>query len=780
MKIIDVLPCDERETKISFPDIPVFANRPSLREELEKGIITEDEAVRLYRGMLLQRNFEYMVRDLDNKRFIPVEGYEFRGTTHLSVGQEASAAGAMSVLSIKDYITSTHRGHGHCINKGYFALHEMDEALLKLFLSTAAKNEFSIDGYDSLLEAALEYHLYRTMAELLGKEAGYCRGRGGGMHIADFSVGNLGANAIVGGSLGIATGAALAVDLLEEERIVVCCVGDGAMNNGIAHESMNFATMAQFDHGLPVVYFIENNQYGYTGQQKGEVTGIEFLSRRGAGYNAKNLHAATICGNNVLAVREAMKRARELCLKGEGPVLLEANTYRHWGHNFKDKGTAYRTDDEKKAWRAHDPVDRFTDELVKSGILTEEGADQERESARRLIEKVTVAAAKSKGPDIRDIYFGVYTKTGSEGIGDEYKTINLLKKPRHIPRDSEGRILARHAVVETLTEEMIRDRRVVVWGEDVAEQGGAYSATYGLLDIFGRKRVFNTAISESAIIGTGVGAAMAGLRPVVELMYIDFVLQAMDQVGNQAAKARFMFGGQYSIPLTIRATIGGGKGYAGQHSQSLEAAIAMFPGIKVAAPSNAYDMKGLLKTAIRDDNPVFFIEHQMVYLEKAVVPPGEDYTVPFGKARLVREGSDITVIAYSNMVSRTLRAAEKLEEKEGIHVEIVDPRTLVPLDIETISDSVKKTGRAAIVVQAPYTGSFASHISHEITVRCFHSMKLPVRIISGYDVTPPMAYPLEVENMPNPDRIARSIKETVEGKRAIDVYDDRYTPITVF
>ncbi|MBA7517295.1 1-deoxy-D-xylulose-5-phosphate synthase [subsurface metagenome] len=762
MKSIDVLPCEEVGKKITFPEIPVNRYKPKLREELEKGIITGKEALKLYRAMLLQRNLEYMVRDLDNKRFVPFEGFVFRGTTHLSVGQEATAVGAMSVLSRNDYITSNHRGHGHCINKGLFAIYEMDEDELKKFISYAEENQFSVDKYDNLLNAAVDYHVYRTMAELLGKQAGYCRGRGGGMHIADFSVGNLGANAIVGGSMGIATGAAFTIQHLKEDRIVVCCIGDGAMNNGIAHEAMNFAVMAQFEKGLPVVYYVENNQYGYTGQQKGEVTGIEFLSQRGAGYNEAALHAETICGMNILSVREAMKRAKELCLNGEGPVLLEANTYRYWGHNFKDKGTAYRTETEKDAWRAIDPVEWFKNELIENNILTAESAEEEWNKARKIIEDITIRAANSKDPDIKDMYFGLFTDTNSNDIGDKYKTVNLLKKPRKIPRDSEGKILARHAVVETLTEEMIRDKRVVVWGEDVAEQGGAYSATYGLLDIFGRDRVFNTAISESAIIGIGVGAAMAGLRPVVELMYIDFILMAMDQVGNQAAKAMYMFGGQFSIPLTIRATIGGGKGYAGQHSQSLEAVIAHFPGIKVVAPSNAYDMKGLLKTAIRDDNPVMFIEHQMVYLEKAVVPLGEDYTIPFGQARVVKEGKDITVVAYSNMVSRTLAAAEKLEKEDGISVEVVDPRTLVPLDINTIAASVNKTGRAVIVVQACYTGSYASHISHEITLNCFSGMKCPVRIVSSYDVPPPMAYTLENENMPDPDRISKSIKETLE------------------
>jgi 2-oxoisovalerate dehydrogenase E1 component len=762
MKTINVLPCEDSEKKIKIGEIKLFQYDPTLKDELEKGLITEDEAMRLYRAMITQRAFEYTIRDLDSKRFVPCEDFEFRGSTHLSVGQEAAQSGAICALSKDDYIAVHHRAHGHCLSKGLFAYYQMNEKELRNVLETAERDEFSVSDYDNLLGAVIDYHLYRMMAEALGKEAGYCRGRGGAMHIADFSVGHLGANAIVGGSFPIATGAALAVQKLNENRVVLCAVGDGAMNNGVAHESMNFATMAQFEKGLPIIFYVENNQYGMTGQQKGEVTDIEHLSQRGLGYNAEALHAETICGMNILTVREAVSRAKRLCLKGEGPVLIEANTYRFWGHNFKDKGFSYRTEQETEAWRQHDPVDWFRDELIKNEIVTMDEAEEEWILIRKKMQDLTVLAANSRYPQIKDMEVGLYSDTNTGTIGDEYKTVRILKTPRKYKRDSEGKILARHAVAEALSEEMLRDKRVVVWGEDVAEYGGAYSATLGLFDTFGRDRIFNTAISEATIIGTGVGAAMVGLRPVVELMYIDFILMAMDHVGNQAAKTRYMFGGQSIIPLVIRTTIGGGKGYAGQHAQSLESIVTQFPGLKVAIPSNAYDMKGLLKTAIRDDNPVCFIEHQMVYLEKAVVPEGEDYTIPFGQAKVVREGKDITVIAYSNMVTRGLAAAEILAKEDGVQAEIVDPRTLVPLDIETIAGSVNKTGRAVVITQAPYTGGFSSHISHEISKNSFKNMKCPVRIVSGYDVPPPMSHPLEVENMPDPERIARGIRETLE------------------
>jgi 2-oxoisovalerate dehydrogenase E1 component len=762
MKEIDVMPCHDERNTLKPPEITLYRYDPVLKDELEGGVLNREEALRLYNAMIIQRAFEYTIRDLDSKRFVPYEGFEFRGSTHLSVGQEASQSGAVSALTKDDYIAVHHRAHGHCLAKGLFAYYAMSEKELREVLSTAEENEFDAGAYGNLLDAVIDYHLYRMVAEALGMQAGYCHGRGGAMHIADFSVGHLGANAIVGGGSPIGTGAGLAAMLLEEKRVVLNAFGDGAMNNGVVHESMNFATMAQFEKGLPVIFYVENNQYGMTGQQKGEVTDIDYLSQRGAGYNDVALHAETICGMNILTVRDAVRRAKEFCLNGEGPVLIEANTYRFWGHNFKDKGTSYRSSSETEAWAKHDPVDWFKNELAASDILSVEDADRMFEDTREKLRELTLKAANSRFPEVKDMEWGLYADTTSDGIGDRYKTVHVLKPFRNIKRDSDGMLLGRHAVLEALYEEMMRDRRVVLWGEDIAAYGGAYNATLGLYDTFGPKRIFNAPISEAAIIGTGVGAAMAGLRPVVELMYIDFILMAMDQVGNQAAKTRYMFGGQSDIPLTIRTTIGGGKGYAGQHAQSLESIVTQFPGLKVAIPSNPYDLKGLLKTAIRDDNPVVFIEHQWVYLEKSVVPV-EEYLIPFGQANVVREGKDLTIITYSQMVNVVKEAAELLSG-DGVDVEIIYPRTLVPLDIETIVKSVKKTGRAVIVTQAPYTGGFSSHISHEIMRGCFRDMKCPVRIVSGYDVPPPMSHPLEVENMPDAERIARGVRESLASQ----------------
>jgi 2-oxoisovalerate dehydrogenase E1 component len=662
----------------------------------------------------------------------------------------------MAALRPDDYITSTHRGHGHSIAKGAYAILSMSAEELAGFLGESYQGE----ERQGLLARALQLHLGRTMAELLGREDGYCRGRGGGMHIADFNVNHLGANAIVGGSLGIATGAGLGAQQLGEGRVVACLFGDGAANNGIFHESLNFAAMSQLPYGLPVIYLIENNQYGMTGQQQGEVTGIDHLARRGAAYNDENMHAEVVNGMDVLAVWDAVGRAAELCRGKRGPVLLECVTYRYLGHSLSDQRVKYRSPDEEAAWRARDCVDNYQAQLVEAGLLTEADASKLREGAEARIREALESAICSPEPDAGTIEEGLFADSTSEELSSKLRTPKLLKALRQYRRDSEGKIMYRHAVCEALGEEMERDQRVILFGEDVADYGGAFQVTVGLLESFGRERVFNTAISEAAVVGVAAGAAMCGLRPVAEIMYIDFMLLAMDQVANQAAKTRYMFGGKAKLPMVVRTTIGGGRGYAGQHSQSLEAMLTQVPGLKVVAPSTPYDAKGLLKSAIRDDNPVMFVEHQLLYTEKGVVPE-EEYTVPLGEAVLRREGEDITIVAYLKMAQVALEAAELLAA-EGIEAEVIDPRTLIPLDGEAIAASVRKTGRLLIVCQAPKTGCFGEHIAYRAQEAAFSALKAPAKIVAAYDVPPPMAQTLEAENLPSPEKVAREAKAMLE------------------
>jgi len=753
VKELNVVP-NFKCTPIDLGQIRTFCYAGTARDEIGSRLSQED-AVGLLEWMLAVRSFEQMIISLKDGSVKPYEGFSFSGATHLSIGQEAVAVGTMAALQGDDYITSTHRGHGHAIAKGAYALMRMEAEQIAKWLDA----EYAGQSREELLSKALHVHLVRTMAELLGREDGYCRGRGGGMHIADFDVNHLGANAIVGGSLGIATGAGMAVQKLGRDQVVCCLFGDGAANNGIFHESLNFSVMSQLPHGLPVIYLIENNQYGMTGQQRGEVSGIDYLARRGAAYNPENMHAEVVNGMDVLAVWDAVARAADLCREKQGPVLLECLTYRYMGHSLSDQRVKYRSNGEEAAWRECDAIDCYERQLIDAGVLDENEAQKLRESVDARTRDALDAALESPEPDPKTIMDGLLADSTSDDISDDLRTPELLRPLRQYRRDGAGRIMYRHAVCEALGEEMQRDRRVILYGEDVADYGGAFQVTVGLIESFGRERVFNAPISEAAIVGAAAGASMCGLRPVCEIMYIDFMPLTMDQTGNQAAKTRYMFGGKAKLPMVIRTTVGGGKGYAGQHSQSLEAMLTQVPGLKVVAPSTPYDAKGLLKSAIRDDNPVIFIEHQLLYTEKGEVPE-EEYTVPIGKAAVRREGKDITIVAYLKMALVAMEAAEILAA-DGIEAEIIDPRTLIPLDAETIAASVKKTGQLLVVCQAPKTGCFGEHIVYRAQELAFSSLKGPGQIVAAYDVPPPMAQTLESENFPSPEKVARVAKEMV-------------------
>jgi pyruvate/2-oxoglutarate/acetoin dehydrogenase E1 component len=316
------------------------------------------------------------------------------------------------------------------------------------------------------------------------------------------------------------------------------------------------------------------------------------------------------------------------------------------------------------------------------------------------------------------------------------------------------------AIREALRQEMRRDERVFLIGEDIGVYGGAFGVTYGLLEEFGEERVRDTPISEQAIAGAATGAALTGMRPVAEIMFMDFVALAMEQLANQAAKIHFMFGGKAKVPMVLRTPAGAGTGAAQHHSQSLEAWLVHVPGLKVVMPSTPYDAKGLLLSAIRDDNPVIFVEHKLLYSTKGPVPE-EEYAVPLGVADVKREGSDVTVVATSIMVQRALAAAEKLAQ-DGIEVEVVDPRTLKPLDTETITQSVEKTGRALIVHEAPKTDGFGAEVSARITEgETFFYLEAPVRRLAGMDVPIPYNRELERGVVPQEEDIIEAVREIV-------------------
>lgn len=736
-----------------------FAYTGDVASELASGGLTAPAGLDLLDDLLAIRELEEMIVRLRSGGYDPLPGYDYRGPTHVSIGQEATAVGAASALRADDNITSSHRGHGDAIAKGFSAIRGMRAEELRARVPDAAA-----ETHGQLIEAALEEHVYRTIAELFGKVEGYCRGRGGGMHIGDFSTGHLGANAIVGGSVPIATGAAMAIRYEGADRVVCCMAGDGAYANGVVLESLNWAAQHQWTNhlagaraaGLPIIYLIQNNHYGMTHRTDEEVMGVRHLARRAAGFAENNMHAEVVNGMDVLAVRDAVRRAATICRAGDGPVLLEVSTYRYYGHSLSDPRNEYRTRDEEAAWRAVDPIERLKRQLLEAGAADEaEIAAVERRSRERN-ERAAVRASKATDPDADDLLAYLYTDRTSDNVPGPAAAVVTYADPPVAARDATGAISYRDALREALVEEMARDGRVIVYGEDVADYGGAFKLTKGLMEAFGRERVFNTPISEATICGTAVGAAIVGLRPVVELMYMDFALMASDQIANQAGKWHFMSGAQVEVPLVIRASVGAGKGYGGQHSQSLESIFTHIPGMYVIYPATPADAKGLLKSAIRTNNPVMFVESQALYSTKGVVPEDE-YVTPIGQARVARPGTDASLVGWGPAVLDLLAAAETLGAEHGISAEVIDLRSLVPLDMETVLTSVRKTGRCVVASQAILVGSFVNEIVARIQHDAFDDLDGPVGRIGAANGISPQAAGLEEAFLPHAADVVRAV-----------------------
>lgn len=741
------------------PPIPGFRWQGDLAGELAAGTIDAASAIDLLDDMLAIREMEEMIVRLRSGGYAPLSGYDYRGPTHVSIGQEGTAVGASSILRPADRITSSHRGHGDAIAKGFSAIRRMDADALRARVGGSADAD-----RPALLAAALEDHLFRTIAELFGKEEGYCRGRGGGMHIADFSTGQLGANAIVGGSVPIATGAAMALRHLRDDAVVCCFAGDGAYANGVVLESLNWASQHQWTNhlagdrpfGLPIIYLVQNNHYGMTHRTDDEVMGVPWLAQRGAGFHERGMHAEVVDGMDVLAVRDAVRRAAERCRAGGGPVLIESSTYRYYGHSLSDPRNEYRTREEEDAWRAVDPIARLGDQLVASGLLDAGSRAAIVAAAAERNARAAQRAAAATDPDPADVLRYLYAGTTQTTVPPRFAAPTVATPIPPAKETPEG-ILYRDALRDALAEEMARDARVILYGEDVAEYGGAFKLTKGLLEAFGRERVFNTPISEAAICGTAVGAAMAGLRPVVELMYMDFALMASDQIANQAAKWHYMSGAQTTVPVVIRASVGAGKGYGGQHSQSLESLFTHLPGLVVVYPATAADAKGLLKSSIRSDDPVLFVESQALYATRGPVPADPDLCVPLGQAHVARAGSDVTIVAWGPAVPDALTAADTLAG-DGVAAEVIDLRTLVPLDMESVLVSVRKTGRCVVASQAVLIGSYVNEIVARIMESAFDDLDAPVARVGARNGISPQATGLEKAFLPSPAEIVAAAR----------------------
>ena len=679
----------------------------------------------LYRTMRRIRAFDERVAEL-------FEGGEIKGTAHSYVGQEAVAAGVCANLGPDDFMASHHRGHGHCIAKGA-----------------------SVD---------------RMMAELMGRESGYCRGLGGSMHIADLGLNILGANGIVGAAMPLSTGAGLAARLDGSGRVAVAFFGDGASNQGVFHESLNLASVWK----LPIVFVCENNQYALSTSYR-DTTSVAQVAERASAYG---IPGRTIDGNDVVEVHDAVREAVERARAGEGPSLIEAMTYRWGGHSMRANVRDPRTGEEYAAWMERDPVRRVERELKEVEVVDEAGVEAIGAEVAAELDAAVGFARDAGPPEVEALHAAVYAPheafeepahagraAGADGGGGRAAANAAAGAGHDAGADADAGADGRRlgfvdALNEALHQEMGRDASVIVMGEDVGATGGIFGATRGLLDEYGAERVRDTPISEAGFVGCGVGAAIAGLRPVVEIQIFDFVALTMDMLVNQAAKFRFMLGGRNTVPVVIRGPQGGGIRLAAQHSQSLEAWFTHVPGLVVVAPSGPYEAKGLLTAAIRDPNPVIFLEAKLQYLEPPAPVPEEPYAIPLGRAAVRREGSDVTVVATMAMVPRALAAAESLA-RQGHRVEVVDPRTLKPLDEDAILGSVRKTRRLVIAHEACLTGGFGAEVAALAVEKAFDHLDAPIARVAALDTPMPYNETLERQVIPSQQRIADAVRETL-------------------
>jgi 2-oxoisovalerate dehydrogenase E1 component len=647
---------------------------------------SKPDLVEMYRRMLSIRGFEQRVATLYRDGEVP-------GFVHLSIGQEAAAVGACWPLRPSDVITSTHRGHGHCLAKGLDPL--------------------------------------GMFAELMGKDRGTNRGRGGSMHIADPKLGIFGANGIVAAGLPIAAGAAAAAQLRDDGSVALAFFGDGAPAHGAFHEALNLAAVWR----LPVIFFCENN--GYAEFSAASTQHATSLERRAEGYG---MRYAAVDGNDVAATAAAMDDVVLIARAGQGPVVVEAATYRWHGH-YEGDPQRYRPPEEVREWEARDPLAAHEGVLRRAGVGDDEIKTLESAVASELDDAVE-AARRLASP-------------APATLPDFVVRARPVRPEPQPPAEGAPVFRTMDAVRTALEAELEADERVFVAGIDVGEGGNVFGLTRGLRDRFG-DRVRDTPICETAIVGLGVGAAMAGMRPVVELMYLDFLGVCFDQLLNQAAKLPFMTGGAAEMALTVRTQFGAGRSSGSQHSQSLEALLAHIPGLTVVMPSTPADTYGLLRAAIQDPNPVIFVENRLLYGMKGPQPPA-DHIVPIGRSAVVRAGTDVTVVSVSRMVHEAVAAAERVAGN-GISVEVVDLRTVAPLDMGPVLDSVRKTSRLLVAHEAVVPFGIGAEVAATVAREAFWDLDAPIERVGAAPTPPPYAPDLERAWLPDRDDIAAALR----------------------
>lgn len=646
------------------------------------------------------------------------------GPAHSSIGQEGAAVGAMSLLQSADKINGTHRMHHQFLAK--------------------AMNHATAADYNPLSEDSPESHrdvVYRTYAEILGLTPGYCGGRGGSMHLRYPEAGVYGSNAIVGGNPSHAVGYAFADKLRGKEHVSVAFFGDGAMQNGAAYEAMNLAAL----YSTPTIFFVENNLYAVS-THVSEQTRETRLSARGL---SLGVAAIEFDGMDVVAARLAMEEALAIIRKDGGPVLLEAQTYRFLHQSGPLKGSAfrYREKTEEEAWQERDPMRVFPAQLKDLGVIDDQGIERIEQRVQALIDDALTRLIENYGNEkTQRIRPDMWPAASSVEMGIRGDLSELAGMRVAELKDADTATLEdakfQDVISQVMLRNMKRDDSIFIMGEDVHRlKGGTAGATKDIGDHF-PERLIGTPICENGFTGLALGAALNGMRPVVEIMYPDFALVAADQLFNQIGKVRHMFGGQFAVPVVVRSRVTAGTGYGSQHSMDASGLFALYPGWRILAPSTPYDYIGLLNAAMRCNDPVLIVEFNDLFKKVGSVPKEDwDYIVPMGKARIARVGSRCTILAYGTMVD----AACEVAERTGIDAEVIDLRTLDPMgmDWDTISESVKRTNALMIVEQTTRGTSIGSRVASDAQTKLFNWLDHEIVHVTGSESSPVVSKVLE-------------------------------------
>ncbi|MFA5689037.1 MAG: thiamine pyrophosphate-dependent enzyme [Kiritimatiellales bacterium] len=776
--------------EITFTPIPVNQYKPDFKKETKK--YGTDRLKKMYYDMLILREFETMLNLIKTQGAYEGIEYNHPGPAHLSIGQEAAAVGQAVHLDTDDYIFGSHRSHGEILAKCLSAVYQLDDAALTKimdeFFAGETVNVVKDGSQKSVKELAEDFVLYGTLAEIFARRTGFNRGLGGSMHAFFIPFGSMPNNAIVGGSGDISVGSALFKLINRKPGIVIANIGDASLGCGPVWEGFWMAAMDQYrklwgkDFGAPPVLFnIMNNHYGMGGQTRGETMGYDKLARIGAGINPEQMHAERVDGYNPLAVADATERQKKTLLAGKGPALLDVVTYRISGHSPSD-ASSYRTKEEVELWEANDCVKLFREYLVSSGAFTESEADELKAKVVAKITKTLKLATDvnvspySSVNMIEDVMFSnLKIEKMEERTPDvlmpleENPRVQQLKRKERFAFDVNGKphsanklYTYRDGIFEAMIHRFYTDPTFVAYGEENRDWGGAFACYRGLTESIPYHRLFNSPISEGAIVGSACGYAMSGGRVCVELMYCDFMGRAGDEIFNQISKWQSMSAGILKMPLVLRISVG--NKYGAQHSQDWTAMVNHIPGLKVYYPATTYDAKGMLNLALSGTDPVIFFESQKTYgigemFETGGVPEGY-YETPEGEPAVRRAGKDVTIITVGPVLYSGLKAADILQEKYNLEAEVIDLRFVNPLNYNTLIESVKKTGRVVLASDAVERGSALHNIANNLAQFCFDYLDAPPVVIGAKNWISPAAE-METDYYPQPDWMIDAIHQRV-------------------